>query len=218
MYCRLWVYLFLVTSTIGTRHLTVVRAESSAESSTSVVWSSPVPGDRFGPGDTIIGKWQAQPQKVVSPSFRLCAGGENGCGATVWPQVKESAGSYLVSVYGLTALSYRFKHLLTIDSAAPNVTTESAYYLQMKDDFGHAYPSPIFNLTREHAPDRCQIDRAHVASLLQPRPKIGISPPQPPQTMSPKRRSRPPQRKTVRTRTLLQLLQQLQQHPQILEP
>jgi hypothetical protein len=29
------------------------------------------------------------------------------------------------------------------------VDTESGYYLQMKDDFGHTYTSPIFNLTRE---------------------------------------------------------------------
>lgn len=99
MYCRLLVSLFLVTSITGapSRLLAAVLAQSSESS--SVVWSSPAPGDRFGPGDTIIGKWQARPQKVVSPSFRLCAGGENGCGATVWPDVKESAGSYLVSLY-----------------------------------------------------------------------------------------------------------------------
>jgi len=36
------------------------------------------------------------------------------------------------------------------DRTAPNVTTESGYYLQMKDDFGDKYTSPIFNLTREH--------------------------------------------------------------------
>lgn len=29
------------------------------------------------------------------------------------------------------------------------MNTESGYYLQMKDDFGHMYTSPIFNLTRE---------------------------------------------------------------------
>ncbi|KAH9982091.1 hypothetical protein BGW80DRAFT_2871 [Lactifluus volemus] len=137
MHCRLWVYFFLVTSTLGTRHLATVLAQSSESSSSSIVWSSPAPGDRFEPGDTIIGKWQAQPQ-VVSPSFRLCEGGENGCGATVWPEVKESAGSYLVSV------------------TAPNVTSESAFYLQMKDDFGHGYSSPIFNLTRDSPTRSCR--------------------------------------------------------------
>ena len=30
------------------------------------------------------------------------------------------------------------------------MTTESGYYLQMKDDFGDKYTSPIFNITREH--------------------------------------------------------------------
>ena len=37
-----------------------------------------------------------------------------------------------------------------VDRTAPNVTTESGYYLQMKDDFGDKYTSPIFNITREH--------------------------------------------------------------------
>ena len=71
---------------------------SSSPTSASVVWSSPAPGDRFGPGDTITGEWQTT-QDVVSPSFKLCAGGEDGCGATVWPEVVESAGYYHVSLY-----------------------------------------------------------------------------------------------------------------------
>jgi hypothetical protein len=33
--------------------------------------------------------------------------------------------------------------------AVPNVNKESAYYLRMKDDFGHTYSSPIFTLTCE---------------------------------------------------------------------
>jgi len=70
---------------------------SSSSTSASVVWSSPASGDRFGPGDAITGEWQTT-QNVVSPSFKLCAGGEDGCGATVWPEVVESAGYYHVSL------------------------------------------------------------------------------------------------------------------------
>jgi len=38
----------------------------------------------------------------------------------------------------------------TFYRTAPNVTMESGYYLQMKDDFGDKYTSPIFNLTHKH--------------------------------------------------------------------
>ncbi|KAI9437046.1 hypothetical protein H4582DRAFT_378212 [Lactarius indigo] len=118
MLCRLLAGFLLVTS----RRLAVLAQAST------VVWNSPTPGDRFSSGNTIIGKWQT-PEKVVSPSFGLCTAGENHCGATVWPEVKESAGYYLVSL------------------AVPDVDKESAYYLRMKDDFGHTYSSPIFTLT-----------------------------------------------------------------------
>jgi len=153
MHCRLWAspfcfftFLFLLSH----RHLALAahlptRSPSSSESYSedpsssssssaaaySVAWSGPAPGDRFGSGDTIVGEWQVTPQnqKVVSPSFRLCMGGEDGCGATIWPEVvEESEGSYHVSL------------------TAPSVTAESGYYLQMKDDFGHTYSSPIFNI------------------------------------------------------------------------
>jgi hypothetical protein len=60
-----------------------------------------VSGDRFGPGDAVMGKWQVTAgPNVVSPSFRLCAGGKDGCGATVWPEVvEESSGTYHASLY-----------------------------------------------------------------------------------------------------------------------
>lgn len=91
--------------------------EASSSAAASIVWSSPAPGDRFGPGDTITGEWQvtseSQNQKVVSPSFRLCAGGEDGCGATVWPEVvaEESTGYYYVSlcVWAVAFSSYHSK-------------------------------------------------------------------------------------------------------------
>jgi hypothetical protein len=112
MRCRLWASFscFLLVTALSRRHLALAAlppplARSSEEPSAadySVVWSSPASGDRFGPGDTIVGEWQVTPsgQKIVSPSFRLCVGGEDGCGATVWPEVvEESEGSYYVSLY-----------------------------------------------------------------------------------------------------------------------
>ena len=38
-----------------------------------------------------------------------------------------------------------------IDRSAPGVTAEAGYYLLMKDDFGHTFSSPIFNIACEHA-------------------------------------------------------------------
>jgi hypothetical protein len=113
MHCRLWASssCFLLVTALSRRHLALAalppplaRSPSSSEEPSaahySVVWSSPAAGDRFGPGDTIVGEWQVTPHKVVSPSFRLCVGAEDGCGATVWPEVvEESEGSYFASLY-----------------------------------------------------------------------------------------------------------------------
>jgi hypothetical protein len=93
-----------------------------------------MPGDRFGPGDTITGEWQTT-QNVVSPSFKLCAGGEDGCGATVWPEVVESAGYYHVSlcVRGCPSSSHPFlpaflltkmKYGYTSQTELPNLPVE----------------------------------------------------------------------------------------------
>ena len=107
---------FLLVTFLSHRHLTLAallptRSSSSSSSEEpssaaySVAWSGPAPGDRFGSGDTIVGEWQVTPknQKVVSPSFRLCAGGgeDAGCGAAIWPEVVEESeeGSYYVSLY-----------------------------------------------------------------------------------------------------------------------
>ena len=124
MHCRLWAspcFLLLFVTFLSHRrhHLALAavlhtRSSSSSSSSSSeepssessaaysVAWSGPAPGDRFGSGDTIVGEWKVTPQnqKVVSPSFRLCVGGEDSCGATIWPEVvEESEGSYYVSLY-----------------------------------------------------------------------------------------------------------------------
>jgi hypothetical protein len=110
-------YIFLlVLVLVLPRHLAFAaplnrRSSSSSSSSeessapAAIVWNSPAPGDLFGPGDTIRGEWQVTSEsenpKVVSPSFRLCAGGEDGCGATIWPEVivDESTGYYYISLY-----------------------------------------------------------------------------------------------------------------------
>jgi len=101
MHCRLG---FLLVAALPWHHhhlaLAALSARSSSSEVSSVEWSSPAPGDRFGPGDAIVGKWQVTAgPKLVSPSFRLCAGGEDGCGATVWPDVvEESPGTYYASL------------------------------------------------------------------------------------------------------------------------
>ncbi|KAI0307424.1 hypothetical protein B0F90DRAFT_1812914 [Multifurca ochricompacta] len=131
-------FLFFLVTFLHLSSFVFARSQSQSQSQTfdsvdvDVDWKSPRMGDRFEPGDTITAKWQVH-SKIVSPSFKLCSASDetsgNSCGPTVWSEVKESAGSYFVSL------------------AAPNVTVESAYYLQMKDDFGHTYSSPVFNLT-----------------------------------------------------------------------
>jgi hypothetical protein len=74
----------------------------------NITWTSPADGDTYSPGDTIIGKWRTS-KAVVSPSFRLCPSADqhvsnssddsdDGCGSTVWPMVRQSAGSYLISL------------------------------------------------------------------------------------------------------------------------
>src|ERR1700722_13924056 len=74
----------------------------------TVTWKSPSDGDIFGPGDTIVGQWEAS-TAVVSPSFRLCSAtyglepdlstsSEDSCGSAVWPTVTQTAGSYSISM------------------------------------------------------------------------------------------------------------------------
>jgi hypothetical protein len=81
--------------------------------SSDIIWTSPSDGDIFGPGDTIVGKWNASTE-AVSPSFRLCMSSEpesgavarerkggtddGSCGSAVWPNVEQSEGSYLISL------------------------------------------------------------------------------------------------------------------------
>lgn len=116
MHCRIWAspscffFLLITFLLLSHRHLALAAlpmrspstsSEEPSSAAYSVAWTGPAPGDRFGSGDTIVGKWQVTPQnqKVVSPSFRLCMGGEDGCGATIWPEVvEEREGSYHVSL------------------------------------------------------------------------------------------------------------------------
>ena len=75
----------------------------------NVTWISPLRGDVYGSGDTIIGQWDVE-NPVRSPSFRLCmveGGGvvkkggpasTKACGAAVRPTVQQSQadGSYVI--------------------------------------------------------------------------------------------------------------------------
>ncbi|KAH9850645.1 hypothetical protein C2E23DRAFT_929687 [Lenzites betulinus] len=120
---------------------------------TNVTWISPVDGDAYGSGDTLVGRWSAD-KAVVSPSFRICmtddssgvssrseddsedkesgddeTGDSSGgsCGAAVWPTIGQSDGSYFVHM------------------ALPNVSSVAQCYLEMVDDFGDKMASPTFS-------------------------------------------------------------------------
>ncbi|KAI1789196.1 hypothetical protein LXA43DRAFT_1096614 [Ganoderma leucocontextum] len=107
----------------------------------NVTWISPLRGDAYGSGDTIVGQWDAE-KPVRSPSFRLCMvnggvgvvkrgneGSAQSCGAAVRPTVQQSQadGSYVI-------------HMML-----PNVTIPSQCYLEMKDDSGKTSSSPAFS-------------------------------------------------------------------------
>lgn len=76
---------------------------------TNVTWISPLSGDVYGSGDTIVGQWDVE-KPVRSPSFRLCMASGDGvatrggsrsveaCGAAVRPIVQQSQtdGSYVI--------------------------------------------------------------------------------------------------------------------------
>ncbi|KAK0440398.1 uncharacterized protein EV420DRAFT_1133382 [Desarmillaria tabescens] len=122
-----------------------------------VQWESPAAGDRFGPNETIDGKWQTD-SPVVSPSFKLCAsssppqvssrdnddqiscnGDVSSCGETVWPTIQHGNGSYSASL------------------AVPNVTSDEVFYLLMTDNFGTKHCSPLFLLSPTSSSATAQI-------------------------------------------------------------
>ncbi|KAK0506620.1 hypothetical protein EDD18DRAFT_37784 [Armillaria luteobubalina] len=124
-----------------------------SERSDAVQWESPAAGDRFGPGDVLVGKWRAD-SPVDAPSFKVCGNSSSSslspppqvssrdsddqtsgdsdtgnCGETVWPTVQHGNGSDSVSL------------------AVPNVTSDESFYLLMIDNFGTKYRSPPFLLS-----------------------------------------------------------------------
>lgn len=72
--------------------------DQNSTSSSSVQWMSPAAGDTFGPGELIAIKWKAT-DRATSPSFRVCEGDEDHCGAMVWPQIEQSGDSYATKLY-----------------------------------------------------------------------------------------------------------------------
>ncbi|PIL30860.1 hypothetical protein GSI_07029 [Ganoderma sinense ZZ0214-1] len=113
---------------------------NSVAAGQNVTWISPLRGDVYGSGDTIVGQWDAE-KPVRSASFRLCMVDSGGlvkkggpasakaCGAPVRPTVQQSQGdgSYVI-------------HMVL-----PNVTISSQCYLEMKDDSGKTSSSPAFS-------------------------------------------------------------------------
>ncbi|KXN85594.1 hypothetical protein AN958_11089 [Leucoagaricus sp. SymC.cos] len=113
-------------------------AYEGVSKSLDVVWISPVEGTSFSAGNTIVAKWTSS-SPLVSPDFKLCVvagrkdGGEdneeNGkCGAAIWPKVQEAVDGYMVTI------------------TAPEVAEASKYCLEMHDDFGNLFTSPVFAL------------------------------------------------------------------------
>ncbi|XP_006454922.1 hypothetical protein AGABI2DRAFT_114692 [Agaricus bisporus var. bisporus H97] len=95
-----------------------------------VVWVSPAEGTTYIAGDTIIGKWTST-TPVVSPNFKLCEVTKEAsakCGTAIWPQAQELKDGYMVTI------------------TAPETSQESRYHLEMQDNFGNVFMSPVFGL------------------------------------------------------------------------
>ncbi|KAF8168465.1 hypothetical protein B0H34DRAFT_793065 [Crassisporium funariophilum] len=110
-----------------------------------VVWISPSANDTFGPGDTIVAKWNMT-SGISSPLFRLCMSLENfsgsegyglegRCGSTLSPVVEHGGGSYFVELL------------------APNVTEYGEYFIVVEDRDGAVTDSPVFHLSPRAPPE-----------------------------------------------------------------
>ncbi|KIJ59842.1 hypothetical protein HYDPIDRAFT_32834 [Hydnomerulius pinastri MD-312] len=131
--------------------ISLLLSVASPAFSLDVSWTSPVDGDMYASGDTILGQWTSA-KEVVSPSFKLClsdsthtrrdgvaTNGTTGdlesdilesCGRAVWPRVKKQADAYAISV------------------KVPQMSTlRRGMYIQMEDDFGGTAFSNSFALT-----------------------------------------------------------------------
>ncbi|KAJ6571837.1 hypothetical protein B0H19DRAFT_1131492 [Mycena capillaripes] len=111
-------------------------ARASSKSS-NVGWISPLEKDIYYPGATILAKW-ASSQMIESPAFRLCMVSTSqqdsssepaACGATVWPEITESAGVYQAPV------------------TVPDALWDGSFFLEMKDSSGAEMRSPVFTLS-----------------------------------------------------------------------
>ncbi|KAM5534360.1 hypothetical protein V8D89_011953 [Ganoderma adspersum] len=138
----------------------------------NVTWISPLRGDVYGSGDTIVGQWDVE-NPVRSPSFRLCMvdggvvkkGGPasaKACGAAVRPTVQQSQadGSYVI-------------HMVL-----PDVAMSSQCYLEMKDDSGKTSSSPAFSYlpSVEASTDPAGLD---AEAMAVPDPSSSAAPAQP---------------------------------------
>ncbi|KAJ3572329.1 hypothetical protein NP233_g3167 [Leucocoprinus birnbaumii] len=122
---------------------------SGLSKSLDVVWISPAEGTVFSPGNTITAKWTSS-SALVSPGFKLCVvsgdrkqassgdlesrgekeKGEESekCGIAIWPPVQQAEDGYMVAI------------------TAPEAALTSKYTLEMQDDFGNIFISPVFEL------------------------------------------------------------------------
>ncbi|KAI0034336.1 hypothetical protein K488DRAFT_84065 [Vararia minispora EC-137] len=135
-----------------------VYARSDQSGSSSVSWISPSPGSSLSPGDTLMAQWTAE-RNIVSPSFKLCD--DTGCGGAVWPGVTQSDnGVYSASV------------------AIPGWTTDSSYYLEMKDDFGQLSSSPDFAINANGSASQSPVasDQSAQTPLAAPSLSTSVAP------------------------------------------
>ncbi|KAF7350523.1 hypothetical protein MVEN_01357900 [Mycena venus] len=135
-----------------------------AAKSSNVAWISPLEQDIYGPGSTILAKWASR-QTINSPSFRLCmvsssSSEPSGCGATVWPEVTESAGQYQAPV------------------TVPDDLWDGLFFLEMKDASEAEMRSPVFALSPTGASEPVTGSEPQAQAPLGPAnlPTVSIAP------------------------------------------
>ncbi|KAG9031242.1 hypothetical protein FRB95_002945 [Tulasnella sp. JGI-2019a] len=108
-------------------------ATDSTTLAADVTWTSPLSGEKFEPGQTIVASWTT-PQKIDSPSFSLCMQETSGqdCGSSVHPTVA-TAQSTSQQVYSMSIV-------------IPNITVQGSFFIKMQSDGGDSFQSPGFAL------------------------------------------------------------------------
>ncbi|KAG8890297.1 hypothetical protein FRB98_009364 [Tulasnella sp. 332] len=107
---------------------------NSTASVANVTWTSPLPGEEFQPGQTILAAWTT-PRKIDAPSFSLCMEDSTGqnCGGSIYPTVTK-AGSTSQEAYSMSIV-------------VPNITIQGSFFIKMQSSDGDSFQSADFALT-----------------------------------------------------------------------